>query len=52
MPKFTVEGEEMIEKEAKPTGNTAHVYVPKDWRGSTLKIIRVDEPDQVEGESE
>ena len=52
MPEFTVEGEEMIEKEAKPTGNTAHVYVPKGWRGSTLKIIRVDEPDQVEGESE
>jgi putative transposon-encoded protein len=52
MSQFTVEGAEMIEKEAKPSGNTAHVYVPKDWRGSTLKIIRVDEPDQVEGQSE
>lgn len=45
MAEFTVEGEEMIEKAATPTGNTAHVYVPKDWRGATVKIIRVDDPD-------
>lgn len=45
MAEFTVEGEEMIEKEAAPTGNSAHVYVPKDWRGSTVKVIRVDNPE-------
>ena len=29
MAEFTVEGEEMIEKEATAAGNSAHVYVPK-----------------------
>lgn len=42
MVEFTAQGEEMIEKEATETGSGAHVYVPKDWAGCTLKIIRVD----------
>ena len=43
MAEFTVEGEEMIEKEATATGNSAHVYVPKEWQGCTLTIIRVND---------
>jgi putative transposon-encoded protein len=43
MAEFTTKGEEMIEKEATATGNSAHVYVPKEWAGCTLKIIRVDD---------
>ena len=40
--KFMVFGEEMIEKEVKPSGNTGRVYLPPDWVGKYVKIIRVD----------
>ena len=40
--KFEVYGEEMIEKEVKRSGNTGRVYLPLDWVGKHVKIIRVD----------
>jgi hypothetical protein len=40
--KFRVFGEEMIEKEVKPSGNTGRVYLPLDWVGKSVKIIRID----------
>jgi hypothetical protein len=40
--KFGVFGEEMIEKEVKPCGNTGRVYLPLDWVGKHVKIIRID----------
>jgi hypothetical protein len=40
--KFGVFGEEMIEKEVKPSGNTGRVYLPLDWVGKHVKIIRID----------
>jgi hypothetical protein len=40
--KFGVFGEEMIEKEVKPAGNSGRVYLPLDWVGKHVKIIRVD----------
>ena len=40
--KFGVIGEEMIEKEVKRSGNTGRVYVPPDWVGKRVKIIRID----------
>ena len=40
--KFEVYGEEMIEKEVKPSGNSGRVYLPPDWVGKHVKIIRVD----------
>jgi hypothetical protein len=40
--KFGVFGEEMIEKEVKPSGNTGRVYLPFDWVGKHVKIIRID----------
>ena len=40
--KFEVFGEEMIEKEVKWSGNTGRVYLPPDWVGKYVKIIRVD----------
>jgi putative transposon-encoded protein len=40
--KFRVFGEEMIEKEVKPSGNTGRVYLPPDWVGKHVKIIRID----------
>ena len=40
--KFEVFGEEMIEKEVKRSGNTGRVYLPPDWVGKNVKIIRID----------
>jgi hypothetical protein len=40
--KFRVFGEEMIEKEVKPAGNTGRIYLPMDWVGKHVKIIRID----------
>jgi len=40
--KFEVYGEEMIEKEVKPSGNSGRVYLPPDWVGCRVKIIRID----------
>ena len=40
--KFEVFGEEMVEKEVKWCGNTGRVYLPPDWVGKYVKIIRID----------
>ena len=39
---ITLEGYAVIEKVAKPSGNTSNVYVPKDWEGHRVKIILLD----------
>jgi len=44
MDRHKIEGHEVIEGEVKPTGNGAHVLVPKDWRGADVKIVRTSEP--------
>ena len=40
--KFEIFGEEMIEKRVKASGNSGRVYLPPDWVGHKVKIIRVD----------
>lgn len=40
--KFEVYGEEMLEKEVKMSGNSGRVYLPPDWVGRHVKIIRID----------
>jgi putative transposon-encoded protein len=40
--KFEVYGREMIEKEVKRAGNSGRIYLPPDWIGRNVKIIRVD----------
>ncbi len=40
--KFEVYGEEMVEKIVKLSGNSGRVYLPPDWVGCRVKIIRVD----------
>jgi putative transposon-encoded protein len=39
--KFEVWGEEMIEKEVKLSGNSGRVYLPPEWIGRHVKIIRI-----------
>ncbi|MCB2225290.1 MAG: DUF2080 family transposase-associated protein [Desulfarculaceae bacterium] len=40
--KFEVFGQEMIEKEVKRSSNSGRVYLPSEWVGKSVKIIRVD----------
>lgn len=40
--KFEVYGEEMVEKTVKLSGNSGRVYLPPDWVGCRVKIIRVE----------
>jgi len=40
--KFEIYGEEMIEKLVKSSGNSGRVYLPPDWVGRHVKIIRID----------
>jgi putative transposon-encoded protein len=40
--KFEIYGEEMLEKEVKLSGNSGRVYLPPDWVGKQVKIIRTE----------
>jgi hypothetical protein len=40
--KFEVYGEEMIEKEPKSSGNSGRIYLPPNWVGHIVKIIKVE----------
>jgi len=40
--KFEIYGEEMIEKKVKSSGNSGRVYLPPNWVGRNVKIIRID----------
>ncbi|HEX9708731.1 MAG TPA: DUF2080 family transposase-associated protein [Candidatus Thermoplasmatota archaeon] len=32
----------MVEKVVKPSGNSGRIYLPPDWIGKRVKIVRVD----------
>ena len=40
--KFEVYGEEMLEKKVKQSGNSGRVYLPPEWVGRHVKIVRID----------
>lgn len=40
--KFEVYGEEMLEKKVSLSGNSGRIYLPPDWVGRHVKIIRID----------
>lgn len=40
--KFTILGEEVIEKQVKAGGNAGRIYLPLDWVGKLVKIVRID----------
>lgn len=42
---------ELVDKEAKPIGGSAHVYVPKSWRGARVVAARVEDEDENEDEA-
>jgi putative transposon-encoded protein len=40
--KLEVYGEEMVEKVVKSSASSGRVYLPPDWVGCRVKIIRLD----------
>ena len=40
--KFEVYGEEILEKDVKMSGHSGRVYLPPDWVGHKVKVIRMD----------
>jgi hypothetical protein len=40
--RFQGYGEEMLEKTVRRSGNSGRVYLPQEWVGKTVKIIRLD----------
>jgi putative transposon-encoded protein len=40
--KFEAFGEEMLEKKVSLSGNSGRIYLPPDWVGHYVKIIRMD----------
>ncbi|MEF8825728.1 MAG: DUF2080 family transposase-associated protein [Halapricum sp.] len=48
--RFQIEGEEVLDGEVKPFGNSAHVTVPKRWRGADVKVVRTSEPTEQDEE--
>jgi putative transposon-encoded protein len=40
--KFEVYGEEMLEKKVSLSGNSGRIYLPPDWVGHQVKIIRIN----------
>jgi putative transposon-encoded protein len=42
MVKFEVFGREMLEKRVKLSGNSGRIYLPPDWVGHRVKVIRID----------
>ena len=40
--KFAGYAEEMIEKTVKQSGNSGRVYLPSEWVGKHVKIIRLN----------
>ncbi len=41
-PKFEIYAEEMIEKKVRPSGRSGRIYLPPDWVGKSVKVIRLD----------
>ena len=38
-----MEGYEVVEKIAAPTGNGARIYVPKAWAGKTIRAVLIEQ---------
>lgn len=40
--KFQIYGEEMIDKKVMRSGASGRVYLPPDWVGRYVKVIKID----------
>jgi putative transposon-encoded protein len=40
--KFELIGVEMVEKDVRASGNSGRIYLPPDWVGCKVKIVKID----------
>ncbi len=40
--KFEIYGEEMLEKKVNSSGNSGRIYLPPDWIGHKVKVIKIE----------
>ena len=40
--KFVVYGVEILEKKVKHSGNSGRIYLPAEWIGKQIKVVRTD----------
>lgn len=40
--KFELYGIEMIEKDVRASGNSGRIYLPPNWIGCKVKIVKID----------
>ena len=40
--KFEIYGEEIIVKRVNPSGNSGRIYLPANWVGRQVKVVRID----------
>ncbi len=40
--KFEIFGEEMLEKTVQQSGRSGRIYLPPDWVGRRIKVIRLE----------
>jgi len=38
--KFEIYGDEMIEKTVNSSGNSGRIYLPPEWIGATVKVVK------------
>lgn len=38
---FTIEGEEIIDKKVGNGGDSGRIYLPNEWIGETVKVVRL-----------
>nr|NJM04877.1 DUF2080 family transposase-associated protein [Desulfobacula sp.] len=39
--KFEIYGDVLIEREVKPNGRAGRIYLPMDWIGKKVKIVKI-----------
>jgi putative transposon-encoded protein len=42
LARIEIFGSEIIEKQVKPCANSGRIYLPPEWIGHRVKIIRID----------
>jgi putative transposon-encoded protein len=40
--KFELFGVEMVEKDVRASGNSGRIYLPPEWVGCKVKIVKID----------
>jgi hypothetical protein len=40
--KFELYGKEMVEKDVRASGNSGRIYLPPEWVGCKVKIVKID----------